>query len=474
LPKAGNSFAADSLSIFLVRFSPLLVSTIIIIFFSRLLDTHDYGVYQHFWAHFYLLNSIACLGLQVFIVTYPPVFIADLFRRLKTKYYAGFGLWLLVVSSLFAWLQYDALQISWIVPQFFLIVFSLSIIVESVLVASKSFKILIATNICYAIVFGLAHWMLLKKELDLRQLFAAILFMGLIRLLIYIVAANKHMQQHKAGSDQLAYEHVRSLWMYLGFYEVSQMAFKWMDKSLIAFLLPAGMFAIYFNGAIEIPFLAVILGAVGNAALLQLAGAKAENNTEDALRLSNQSARLLSAIVFPAFFFFLFFKQELFVVLLSEKYLDSVPVFGVYVLAMPLYAYHLTSILQNRHKGAIINAGAVLDILLALTLMYPLYSLLGLPGIALSCVISSYAQASFYLYQTGKELRASVLKLLPLWNWLMKLVLFLLIFVIAHYVLSIYFAQQGVLILGILLVAIVMIVSVLLEIKATRLKYAQS
>src|SRR5690606_18525106 len=180
----------------------------------------------------------------------------------------------------------------------------------------------------------------------------------------------------------------------------------------------------------------------------------------------------LSCIIFPLFFFFLLFRNELFLVVLSEKYLPSVPIFLMSILAIPLRAYSFTTILQNRHKGAIINTGAFLDLLLACVLMYPLYLWLGLPGIALAFVVSSYLQAGFYLYHTAKSLDTSIGKLAPYGNWLLKMVIYGSVYTISYYFIAPYFAALNVLILGMALTVLLVLVSLGLESKALKQQYA--
>jgi O-antigen/teichoic acid export membrane protein len=467
-----NSFFSNSLLIFLVRFFPLLATTLILIFFSRQLDTAVYGAYQNFWTQLFVLNSIACLGIHVVIITYPLSFIAAIFKQLRIKHYLSFTVWLLLISSVYACMRHSATGILWLIPQCFLIVSCISLITEAILITARKFVLLIGGNVVYAVIFSILHWRFLKHNIGLNELFTYLLIFIAAKLFVTgTVAYIQIRKQQVIGDDRHSLSKVRSLWMHMGFYDVSQMTFKWMDKAIISVLLTEQLSAIYFNGAVDVPFLSLILGAAGSAVLIQLAHAKLNDTKEHAVYLANYSARILSAIVFPLFFFFLFFSKELFVVIFSEKYLPSVPIFLVSILTMPLFAYHLTAILQNRHKGAVINKGAVLDLLIALALMYPLYQILGLPGVALSCVISSYIQAGFYLYHTGKELGVSVLKLIPLANWTIKLIVFACLFIGIHYVLSLHFKQQFVLFLGLGCVLITALIALWIELNASKRKY---
>lgn len=447
----------------------MLVTLLVLIAFSRRLDTAVYGSYQNFWTQMYLLNSLACMGIHVIIVTYPTSFVANLLSRLNRKYYISYTFWLLLISSVFGFLRYNAGG-QWIVAQMFIICWCLSLIIEAILITAKRFGILVITNIIYAIVFAILHWQVLHGSFNIDRLFQYLLFLMFFKVAVNGIVSLSVLHRANKTESMLTIPNIKSLWLHLGFYDVSQMIFRWMDKYIISLFLSAELSAIYFNGSVDIPFLSVILGAAGSASLVQMAYNKKDEDGH-AIQLANYSSRLLSSVVFPLFFFFLFFGKELFVVLLSPKYLPSVPIFTMSILSIPLYSYHLTSILQNRHKGAVINKGAMLDLVIALALMYPLYKMIGLRGVALSCVISSYVQAGYYLKKTSGLLKVSVSKLMPLGNWFIKLIVFSTLFIAIHYLLGLFFPYQKVLFLGIVLVVITCILSLYIEIKASKRKY---
>ena len=120
------------------------------------------------------------------------------------------------------------------------------------------------------------------------------------------------------------------------------------------------------------------------------------------------------------------------------------------------------------HKGAIINIGAIGDIVLACALMYPLYKWLGLPGVALSFVISTYLQASFYLLYTAKAMQVSPLKLIPYANWFIKMIVFAAILIGIRYTANLYFTGSIPLILGGVVTVVLVAVSLLMEFRQYR------
>ena len=130
--------------------------------------------------------------------------------------------------------------------------------------------------------------------------------------------------------------------------------------------------------------------------------------------------------------FFLLFLTVVF----SPNYINAAWIFVCTQLVLPIRAYPFTAILQSEHRGDIINKAALIDLVMACMLIYPLYLLMGLPGVALSFVISTYWQAAYYLRHTSKIMNTTVGSLIPLSLLLRKFLLFGTILSIAFFIIS--------------------------------------
>lgn len=469
-PAKRHSLFGNSLYIFLIRFFPALASLIVLVYFGRNLDTTTYGVYQNFWVQYYVLSAVACVGTHVFMLTYSPGYLLHLFHRLPKSVYALGAAWVVAVSAIMGWLQADAVGV--VIPFLFLLIFTITTIIESFLVVCRLFKILSVINVAFALVFLWLHAQLLNGTCTLSGLFEWITVLLAVRLAIYFILAIRAGRTMQADTTTEKYElkTVRTLWLQMGAFDILQVLFRWADKFFISLLLGASVSAVYFNGSMEVPFLALVLGAVGSAGLIQLSttSANAADKKTETINMLHHSGKLLSAVVFPLFFFLLFFSRELFAIVFSHKYDASVPVFLVVILAIPVRAYNFTTVLQHYHKGKIINIGAVADIILACLLMYPLYLWLGLPGVALAFVLTTYLQAIFYLYHSAKALSLPVLRLIPLQNWIVKIIVFFSFFIILHYALSRSLSEQMVLTWGAVTLVAGSLATLLFELKTER------
>jgi O-antigen/teichoic acid export membrane protein len=454
-------FFSTSLNIFLIRFFPALANTVIMILFSRELSQSAYGVYQHFWVQALTLSTVACAGIQALIITYPREMVLGSMQGLGLKHYLVFGGWLLLWSGVFAWLQYRYGGFLPVLPLAFLFVYTISVVLESFLLSFRRFKELIWINVAYSVLFSLLHVALLQKIFRLSDLFLTLMVLILIKGLycawLLIPEFRKAVVYEKRKLKLL-----KHMWLHLGVYDVIQVIFRWADKFIMGLFLTQAMFGVYFNGSVDIPFLPLLLGAAGSAVLMQLARQEMQH-AGTAVAVMLHSSRLLSCVVFPVFFLLVLFRYELFDVLFTSRYREAVPIFLAASLVIPLRAYNFTTILQNRNKGGIINAGAAGDLLLALGLMYPFYSWLGLPGVALSFVISTWLQATFYLVMTSRLLKVRIYRLLPWKNWLWKILVFSISIAAVHHLLGDRLSTLWVLIAGIVVTMVLILVSLRME-----------
>ncbi len=466
-----NSFVSNSFFIFLIRFFPSLANFLVLVAYSNILPQSAYGDYQHFWIQLNVFYPLACFGIHIAIVTYSGEYLKNVLQRLTAKHYLEYSFWILSIAGVFALLQSQSLHLSPIIPFLFLLAFSLSFIFESILIVFRSYKPLVAVNVLYSLAYCLVHWLVIKSDFTLYAIFKSLLIVTSLRLIIYAALAlhkikNATISEQFAEGDEL--RRIRSLWLHLGIYDIIQILSGWIDKFIISILLTSQLSAIYFNGSQNIPFLPLLLGAASSAALIKLASGNKQDEKTDIIRIMNQSGRVLSCIVFPIFLFLLCYRWELIITVFTEKYAPAVPVFFAALFILPLRAYSFSTALQRLHKGAIINTGAVVEIVLGCLLMYPLYKWMGLPGVALSFVLSTWFQASFYLYHTAKLLNTSPWVLAPVKHWTYKLIVFATLFIGIHYIGISFLSQKISLFLGATVMAAAICISLFIELTNQR------
>lgn len=464
----GNMFFQHSFLIFISRFFPAFSNLCVLLYFSRKLDKSLYGDYQNFWIQYYLFYPIVCLGIHLWMVTYSRQVIIETFSRIRAKFFVFYAVLVFVFSSVFGILQYHTPKQLFLVPFLFLLITPVVTILESFLVISQRFVVLVSVNVVYAVLFFWVHWYFIHHTFSLTLLFGSILLVLMVKTIFFLIDGvaiyRKGLRQNKDKSAILSAGSGKLL-IHIGLFDLLQMLSNSVDKFIISIMLPASQSAIYYIGSQNVPFLPMLLSSSGNAVLMQLADVKKTEEKEQILHLMNKLGVVLSGIIFPVFCFLAAFRYEFITILFTGKYQASVPVFLFTTLALPLRAYSFNIILQKLHKGDIINKGSFAELILAILLMFPMYRMMGLVGVALTFTVTTYLLAAYYLFQTAKLLQVKMYQLIPLRNWIIKLVIFGLFFFISHYMLSVVCSAMNTLIAGTGMLAVTVLVTLWVQVK---------
>lgn len=416
----------NAIYLFLNRFFINVASLLVMYFFSHQLSTVDYGQYQSFWIQLNIFNALAGIGFSAFAVIYPPEKIVALFHLIRKNNYLKYGIYLILISILFSALQFDK-NVNWIYAFLFIIAFALNNIGDTFLIVFRKLRLMVAINIVFSIGFFLIHYLLLDANFNLNNLIfflLGLLFSKLILILFIVYTTFKTVPPSEI-KDSVALEKMWNLWRQLFYYDVIQISSLWLDKFIVSLTLSPEEIGLYTNGTYPIPFIPILLAALTSGALIQLSSAG--NAVSSQVKTVHQVSKILSSIVLPLALFFLFFTQEFILFFFSDKYIEAVPIFRVAVLILFFRAYSHTLLLQKNEQGKIINQGAVMDIFIAFLLIYPLYKIFGLVGIAACVIISTFIQSAYYLAKTASILQVQWWSLLPWKNWLYKLGLFTLL-----------------------------------------------
>lgn len=420
----------------MAKFFPALAFSIVWMYASQQINSSQYGLFQKIWSQLFVFVAIGTIGFPVFVLTYSASKAAAILQLLRAKSIGLYGLFVLLLAILFGLLQQHNQANLFLLSAVFFIVFVAIVLADALLIVFKSFKAIIAINFVYALLFCVIHFWNIHHGFDLSQLLLQLLLLCLSRLLVcmlFIVPQYKIQLAAQVVIESSDWSKIKKLWLQLGINDIINVLFRWIDKFILSLLLTKELFAVYFNGTIEIPFLPILFSAVSSAAVQHWANHQIAQDSTNKIPLLHYSARILSSIMFPLFFFFLFFRVEFLSIIFSPQYGSAVWIFVCTQLVLPVRAYPFTAILQSEHRGDIINKGAVIDFILACVLMYPLYLLMGLPGVALSFVISTYWQAGYYLHQTSKIIEQPISALIPFQLLLTKLLVYALVFGLSFY-----------------------------------------
>ncbi len=434
-----QTFAFHSILLMGSNLFKLATQIAVILIYSRFLQVEKYGQYQLIWLYTNVISTIALFGLPSLILSSGFSNITNWINKNKSKF-LSFTITLNLIPLIFLYIMERNFSYE---ESFVLIIFiltqNISIIVEALATKFEKTSKVLKVNIVFSILYLAAHLAFIYFPYSLSNLLWALSIVFLVKSFLLNI-------NYVENSTVVPAKIMGRQWFYLGIFDVINVLFKWLDKWVILFFLSLTQFAIYFNGAYEIPVFALMLSAVGNIMLVQMSK-NSENINIKIKEIFHQSSLFLAPIVFSSFFFLFFYYKPFFLLLFTEKYIESVPVFFIAIFIIPVRITNYTAALQVLHKSNLIVRGALLDFAIAVILMAILFPLFKLQGVIISFVISTWVQAFYYLYQTSKILKIPFSATLP-FKRLGKILIFAMIYSLLGFVMSENFADMWKLIIG--------------------------
>jgi O-antigen/teichoic acid export membrane protein len=144
-----------------------------------------------------------------------------------------------------------------------------------------------------------------------------------------------------------------------------------LDKFVVSAMRTPEEFAIYSNGAIEIPLIGMITGAISTVILVDMAAYCKNGHKEKALVLFKKGAVHSALILLPVMAFLMVYAEEFITILFSDKYNGSINIFRIYLGILPvrivmygaaLMALNMTRVVLWRSIGDL-SVNAVLSCL---------------------------------------------------------------------------------------------------------------
>ena len=186
-----------------------------------------------------------------------------------------------------------------------------------------------------------------------------------------------------------------------------------LDRAIIAMFFSTVDYAIYSVGALEIPLDVIFQASVADVMRATLPRLIREGNQAEIRRLLAEATRKLALIVLPSFVFLWLFAQDFITTLFTTRYAQSVHVFRIYLLLLPLHMFVLSMVPQAYGETGInLRIGTGIS-LLHVVLSFALLKLIGFYGPAISGVICAYARSAWYGYANLRLTHSRIRDLLP-------------------------------------------------------------
>jgi len=187
-----------------------------------------------------------------------------------------------------------------------------------------------------------------------------------------------------------------------------------LDKVVVASMCSPEDFAIYANGAMEIPLIGVVTGSIMAVLLPDIRRLRVEGKNHEALDLWKRGAAKSALIILPIMCFLFFMAPDVMTVLYSPKYAASALPFRLYLLLLPFRVITFGVMVMAAGKSKLLLYRSATALLVNLALSMLLVHLLGYIGAAIAVIVTFCAwSVPYFVVVIGRLYQARPATVLP-------------------------------------------------------------
>jgi O-antigen/teichoic acid export membrane protein len=175
----------------------------------------------------------------------------------------------------------------------------------------------------------------------------------------------------------------------------------------------AATFAIYAVGCLQFPLTELVTSALANVMMVRMAEKIRGGRAEEAIALWTETIRALALISLPILAFLLLAAPEIIVVLYTNAYRASVPIFMIWSLGIALSVLPTDGALRVYAATRFLLALSALKLLVVAALVGTLITVLGLPGAVLVTTVAAVVAKGLALARLGRLMGVRLPALAP-------------------------------------------------------------
>ena len=180
-------------------------------------------------------------------------------------------------------------------------------------------------------------------------------------------------------------------------------------------------YAIYSRGALEVPTASLFTFNIALLLMPTLVKLYQNNNSAEIHNVLTFEYKRLFIILIPLFFSFLLINKELIIFLYSVEYIDSIPIFSIYLLLIPFQFYPFNTVLQAMNSTKWVFIFSVFTLILNIVVSIVLIKTIGIIGPAIGTIGSVFVSNYLYLLVINKKLNVPFKEWLP-WKTLFSVI----------------------------------------------------
>ena len=404
----------------------ILVNLLFLPYMARVLDYSDYGSYGQVILIVAFVGAVLTVGLPKILYVYlyeksrneKTVLSSNLFAAFI---FGGIGSFFLLFtgSSFSLWLDNGTIE-SLIYIYAFSLLFSIPYqSINSYFIFTNRVKtsvaLIVFTNLIKLTLVVLAIQFYNSVYLALVGIFISQLLQFLIG--VYLIRKSIVFKLDRV----LIFEQVKRGFP-LGLTGLLGAAILYTDGLMVSKFNGVESYAIYRNGAIEVPFIASIYGAISTIVLPEITKLYSKKNFKKIINLKKKVIMNTMMLTYPVLIFLIFNSSDLIVAYLGDKYEASAIIFLVFNFTLLIRVNDYGDILIAANKGKTMLYFYLIALLVNIVLNYFLIQWLGVVGAAISTVFSVFLLAFLQLNKSLSIIKSKITELIIFKNFALLIV----------------------------------------------------
>lgn len=362
---------------------------------ARMFDQTGFGTYKQLFLIYFTLFGVAQLGMAESLYFFLPLspreggrYAVNTVLVLAFGGLACAGLLTAAGPAIARWMNNGELSryLPWLALHLWLMLTAEAL--ERVMISRKRYLL---ASFSYGFSDLLRAGFFIIPVLLLRQLewllicavaFAALRLCAMLLYLWHEFAGDLHADPVLL-KQQLAYALPFAL---AGLVETLQANF---HQYAVSYYFDAATFAIYAVGCLQIPLVDFIAGPVANVMMVRMIEEVRDGRSSVALEMWHATTRKLALVFFPLVGLLLVSAREIIVLLFTDTYLASVPIFMIWSMALALSALQTDAVLRVYAQTRSIFVLNVIRLLVIAACIHWFLSAMQLVGAVLITVLAS-------------------------------------------------------------------------------------
>jgi len=247
---------------------------------------------------------------------------------------------------------------------------------------------------------------------DLGWLMAGAVAFGVLRVVATLAVARSEFGSALVPDRTLLREQATYVLPFAGYGLVEVVQASVHQLAVSAWTDPA-TFAIYAVGCLNVPLVELVAAPASHVMMVGLRESEATGDPRMGLRLWRDTTLRIALIIVPCVVGLLLVSHEVIVLFFTDAYAASVPVFRVFILVLLFAVLQTDGVLRSHAAMRFLLLLGVFKLAVVLGTIKPLMTELGLPGAALSLLLSTASAKAIALWRMRRALHCSLRELLP-------------------------------------------------------------